>query len=656
MLFGGRKGISIGMITGIQASIDNKYVSGSGVGASSRSAHRAKSSRAGIPTNAVVYKIVPQSPTNVLVSLVNGTVQVSWTAPTNVGDSAISSYTITSTPGNFINTTTNGITTSTIFSELTDGVTYTFTVIATNKAGNSLSITSPSIIAYSLSNAPTSLVATPSNAALSIAFTPPSNTGGSAITNYQYSTNGGSTYTAVSPADTATPVSITGLTNGVTYSVVLKPVTVAGVGLASDAVSATPATTPGAPTGLSTTPGNTTLSIAFTPPTDNGGASITNYQYSTNGGTSFTAFSPAVTSSPVSITSLTNGTTYSVRLRAVNSIGAGTASSTVSGTPYTTPGAPTSLSATAGNQTATIAFTTPASTGGSSITNYQYSTDGGASFTAFSPTDTTSPVTITDLTNGTTYSVQLKAVNAAGAGTASSSVSVTPIQYQTAGSLLFSANPQYLQLNQGITLSSGAYTVECWFYNNNRWSANDTDSPFQGIMGCTNGGSGTTGCLNLEFVNSTTILLDRNGIGNRQIYTLASAVSLNEWHHFVLVRNSSQIETVFIDGVKAIAAVGGTNISGGQQTNTTDYYGNSDRIGYTYEAQWFGYMTNFRAVVGSAVYNPTAASITVPTAPLTAVSGTQYLMLGADVTTDSAGVQTVTNPLNITQTTAYRPL
>jgi hypothetical protein len=656
MLFGGRKGISIGMITGIQASVDNKYVSGSGVGASSRAAHRAKAARASIPTNAVVYKIVPQSPTSALVSLVNGNVQVSWTAPTNVGDSAISSYTITSTPGNVIVKTINGITTTATFSGLTDGVTYTFTIVATNAAGNSASITSPSIIAYSLSSPPTSLVATPGNTSVSIAFTPPTNTGGSAITNYQYSTNGGSSFTAFSPADTTSPIAITGLTNGTTYSIQLKSVTVAGVGAASASVSATPATTPGAPTGLSTTPGNASLSIAFTPPTDNGGSSITNYQYSTNNGSTYTAFSPADTTSPVTITGLTNGTSYSVKLKAVNSIGAGTASSTVTDTPYTTPGAPTSLSATAGNQTATISFTAPASTGGSSITNYQYSTDGGSTFNAFSPVDTTSPITITGLTNGTTYSVQLKAVNAAGAGTASSSVSVTPIQYQTAGSLLFSANPQYLLLDQGITLSSGAYTVECWFYNNNKWSANDLDSPFQGIMGCTNGGSGTTGCLNLEFVNSTTILLDRNGIGNRQIYTLASAVSLNAWHHFVLVRNSSQIETVFIDGVKAITAIGGTNISGGQQTNAIDYYGKSDRIGYTYEGQWFGYMTNFRAVVGTAVYDPTAASITVPTAPLTAISGTRYLMLGADVTTDSAGVQTVTNPLNITQTTEYKPL
>ena len=53
MLFGGRKGLSIGMITGIPASFDTKFVSGSGVGASSRSTYRAKSRRSYITPGAV---------------------------------------------------------------------------------------------------------------------------------------------------------------------------------------------------------------------------------------------------------------------------------------------------------------------------------------------------------------------------------------------------------------------------------------------------------------------------------------------------------------------------------------------------------------------------------------------------------------------------
>jgi hypothetical protein len=88
---------------------------------------------------------------------------------------------------------------------------------------------------------------------------------------------------------------------------------------------------PGAPTSLTASAGGGQLAISFTAGS-NGGSSITNYQYQLDGG-SWVSFSPAVTSSPTVITGLTNGTEYSVKLRAVNARGNGTASAAVTGTP-----------------------------------------------------------------------------------------------------------------------------------------------------------------------------------------------------------------------------------------------------------------------------------------------------------------------------------
>lgn len=73
-----------------------------------------------------------------------------------------------------------------------------------------------------------------------------------------------------------------------------------------------------------------------------------------------------------------------------------------------------------------MAFTAPTNTGGSPIINYEYSTDNGATWTVRSPAATSSPLTITGLTNGTTYAVKLRAVNSVGAGMASAAVAVTP--------------------------------------------------------------------------------------------------------------------------------------------------------------------------------------------------------------------------------------
>jgi hypothetical protein len=91
------------------------------------------------------------------------------------------------------------------------------------------------------------------------------------------------------------------------------------------------ATVPDAPTGLSAAAGNEHLEISFTAGSD-GGSAITNYEYSLDGG-AFTAFSPAQTASPLIILGLTNGTAYSVVIRAVNSVGAGASSDPVSETP-----------------------------------------------------------------------------------------------------------------------------------------------------------------------------------------------------------------------------------------------------------------------------------------------------------------------------------
>lgn len=87
-----------------------------------------------------------------------------------------------------------------------------------------------------------------------------------------------------------------------------------------------------APTSLSNTPTTTSVAIAFTPPTLDGGAPIINYEYSFNNST-WTALSPADAISPITVSGLSANTSYTVYLRAVNIVGSGPASV---GTTFTT--------------------------------------------------------------------------------------------------------------------------------------------------------------------------------------------------------------------------------------------------------------------------------------------------------------------------------
>jgi hypothetical protein len=93
--------------------------------------------------------------------------------------------------------------------------------------------------------------------------------------------------------------------------------------------------------------------------------------------------------------------------------------------PTTVPDAPTLTNVTAGDGQLSVAFT-QGSDGGSSISNYKYSVD-GTNYTALDPIDASSPVVITGLTNGTDYSVTLKAVNGQGDSLASNSMTGTPV-------------------------------------------------------------------------------------------------------------------------------------------------------------------------------------------------------------------------------------
>ena len=184
---------------------------------------------------------------------------------------------------------------------------------------------------------------------------------------------------------------------------------------------------------------------------------VTNYEYAysttqvTSEPTSFTAFSPADATSPVSISwdalGLPSGILHYFYLRAVFSdntkslswyriVNGGStstrhASCTVGGSSAVVvtglPSRPLSgMTATPGDGSATVAFS-PGSDGGSPITNYKYSIDEGKTYIALSPASATSPITIPGLTNGVLTTIYLKAVNANGDSPSARAVQVTPV-------------------------------------------------------------------------------------------------------------------------------------------------------------------------------------------------------------------------------------
>ena len=284
---------------------------------------------------------------------------------------------------------------------------------------------------------------------MSVAFTAGA-TGGSAITSYKYSTDGGTTFYTRASGTTDSPLVIstlstngsTALTNGTAYSIQIKAVNSIGDGTATANTSATPIGSPAAPTIGVITPSSGSLSVAFTAGSD-GGSAITSYKYSTDGGATFRTRAAGTTASPIVIstlssngtTVLTNGTTYSIQLKAVNAIGDGAATSSATGKPASVPAAPASNGMTALNASLSVVITHYGNSGGSAITSWKYSTDGGVTFRTRTDGGTTSPTLViaylssdgvTPLENDTAYSIRTKAVNAIGDSTSTTSTSATP--------------------------------------------------------------------------------------------------------------------------------------------------------------------------------------------------------------------------------------
>jgi len=119
------------------------------------------------------------------------------------------------------------------------------------------------------------------------------------------------------------------------------------------------------------------------------------------------------------------------------------------------PGAPTAVSASRGNARAEVSFTPPASNGGGAITSYQVTSSPGE----ITAVGSGSPITVTGLANGTSYSFVVTATNSAGPGAASSaSASVTP-STQKPGDCNNDGNVSIDEVQSAIDMLLGAKAV-----------------------------------------------------------------------------------------------------------------------------------------------------------------------------------------------------
>jgi hypothetical protein len=277
----------------------------------------------------------PSAPRNLTASLnstttVSASVTISWDPPEDNGGHPVTGTFALGTPGGSCFSPQQN---SCTIPNLTWGTQYTFRAVARNQVGTG--DTSEPVqftpLQATVPNPPTNVSAVAGSGEATVSWTAPAFDGGKPVTGY--------TVTAAPEGATCnatgaqTQCVVTGLTNGTSYDFTVRAINEEGTSAPSQASApVTPAAapgSPGAPTIISSTPGNARVTLSWAAPADSGASAITGYVVTTSPGGAFCAPANPETTE-CAVTGLTNGQSYTFRVQAVNAAGPGDPSAATS--------------------------------------------------------------------------------------------------------------------------------------------------------------------------------------------------------------------------------------------------------------------------------------------------------------------------------------
>jgi hypothetical protein len=159
---------------------------------------------------------------------------------------------------------------------------------------------------------------------------------------------------------------------------------------------------------------------------------------------------------------------------------------------------------------------------------------------------------------------------------------------------------------------SGSFTVEAWIYA----TASIGNNVSIVAKAPNNGSPSWSPGWAFQVFNG---YLNVNTPGDSRLFNSnTTSVPLNQWVHCALVKSGSTV-SIYQNGVRV-----------GTITNSTAYSNTTDAVAIGVDRNFAGskltgFVSNVRMVKGTAVYDPTQATLTVPTSPLTAITNTSLL-------------------------------
>ena len=279
--------------------------------------------------------------------------------------------------------------------------------------------------------------------------------------------------------------------------------------------------------------------------------------------------------------------------------------------------------------------------GGATATVTTSSTSNGT-YTALNPsTNTTNRFFKVTPTTNTSYAGNFTLTFSVSDGiNAATTVQSFSLEFASYGSVFFDGTDDYLTVasSSDFALGTGDFTIECWV----KFSDTSLEGGSNRRIFSLHNSSGNA-------VDKLQICIDNGGYrtnGDLFLYSNSDQGYLgvdirHEWHHIAVVRNSGTLK-FYLDGVEKDSNSNTQNYSPNSGSPEPLIGSRGDRADYS------GYISNFRIVVGTAVYT---SNFTVPTSPLTNITNTKLLTAHKNnaVTDGSNSNHTITKVGNATE-------
>ncbi len=320
-------------------------------------------------STALVTTNIPGAPSGVTALAGAGQATVSWNAPTT--GLAATSYTVTSTPGSFTCTATT--TRTCVVTGLLYGTAYSFTVTASNAYGTSAASVASNAVypTETVPSAPTTVTAVAGTLSAVVSWTAAS-ANGAVVSSYTVTSSPG----GLTCQTTATSCTVSGLTAGTAYTFTVMARNVVGPGPSSyQSPAVTPrANVPNAPGNITVRRGNAQVTVSWTAGAANG-STVTGYAATASSATG-TKYCQTTSATSCTVTGLTNGTPYRVRVLAISSGGNSPVAVGPLVVPAGPPSAPGIVRVARGRGVIVVYLSAPTNLNGARVAYYQFLLNG----------------------------------------------------------------------------------------------------------------------------------------------------------------------------------------------------------------------------------------------------------------------------------------